>query len=163
MSRLPLLAALLLQAVLPAPARAQAASADSARVVATVERYIAAMTDRDTSYLRAATLPGATFVPIVVPAAPGATPSVRATDAFIAGIGQSTRRFLGRVWTPRVSVEGPIAVFVAPYDAHFDGVFSHCGIDHYILARVGDRWLVSQLIWTVQRAGCPWSPLGPPG
>jgi hypothetical protein len=88
--------------------------------------------------------------------------TVRTTDEFITGQGQSTRRFLGRIWAPRVSVEGPIAVFIAPYDAYFDGAFSHCGIDHYILAQSGGRWMVSQLIFTRQREGCPVSPLGPP-
>jgi hypothetical protein len=87
---------------------------------------------------------------------------VRTLEEVIAGLARETRRFVGRVWATRVSVEGPIAVFIAPYDAWYDGRFSHCGIDHYILARSGDRWLVSQLIFTRQREGCAPSPLGPP-
>ncbi len=131
-------------------------------IVNVVQRYVDAMMAKDTAYLRSATLPAATFVTIVVPEAADAAPTLRTADEFIAGQGQSTRRFLGRIWTPRVTVEGPIAVFIAPYDAYFDDAFSHCGIDHYIFARSGRRWLVSHLIFTRQREGCPASPLGPP-
>lgn len=131
-------------------------------IVAVVQRYIDAMMAKDTTFLRAATLPGATFVAIAVRGAADAVSTVRTADEFIAGQGQRTQRFLGRIWSPRVSVEGPIAVFIAPYDAYLDGAFSHCGIDHYILAREADRWRVTQLIFSRQGEGCPPSPLGPP-
>ena len=130
-------------------------------IVAVVQQYIHAMSARDTSQLRQTTLAGASFVSLMVPGAPADQPRVRTVDEFIAGQGRETRRFVGRIWAARVSVEGPIAVLIAPYDAYFDGVFSHCGTDHYIMARSGGRWLVSQLIWTVQRDNCPASPLGP--
>ena len=53
-------------------------------------------------------------------------------------------------------------MFVAPYDVWYDGRFANCGIDHYVFVRSGDRWLVSQLLYTRQREGCEPAPMGPP-
>jgi hypothetical protein len=152
---------LLLSAVAPA-ARAQTSAADSATIVGVVERYIEAMSARDTAYLRAASLPRMTFVSLRPAPGPDDRAAERSLDEYLASLPRESRRFLGRIWSPVVWVQGPLASLVAPYDAYYDGQFSHCGVDHYILAWSGGRWLVSQLIFTRQREGCPPSPLGPP-
>lgn len=131
-------------------------------IVAVVQRFIDAMMAQDTAYLRAASLPQATVVVSQFPAAPTDTVVVRPMATQIANIGSRRQRWVGRVWTPTITVNGNTAVFIAPYDSWSDGKFSNCGMDHYILARSGERWLVSQLLYTVQRAGCTPSPLGPP-
>lgn len=156
------LGSLVLLVVVAPAAGAQASAADSATVVATVQRYIDAMAARDTAYLRDASLPRMTFVSLRP--APGAEDRAteRTIDEYLAGLAREPRRFHGRIWDPIVSVHGPIASLVAPYDAYFDGQFSHCGTDHYILAWSGGRWRVSQLVFTRTRDGCPPSPLGPP-
>lgn len=142
---------------------AQAPDSDAtSEIVRTVDRYINALKTRDTAYIRAASLSQATSIAISFPALPGQLPTIRSVDETIAALARETRRFDGRVWSPRVSVEGGIAVFIAPYDAWYDGQFSACGVDHYILVRSGDRWLVSQLLYTRQREGCPPPPMGPP-
>jgi hypothetical protein len=133
-----------------------------AAILGAVQGYINALQTRDTAYIRAASLPQATTIAVRVPALPGELASVSTLEQSIESLAQRTRRFVGRVGSPRISIEGGIAVFIAPYDAWYDGRFSHCGIDHYILARSGGRWLVSQLLSTRQSEGCTPSPLGPP-
>lgn len=143
----------------PAPLLAQS---DSAEVSRAVQRYIVALEQRDTAYIRAASLPRYTSISSSFPAAPGQTATVRTLDESIANLAQRTRRFRGRVWDERIQIAGDIAVYIAPYDAWFDGVFSHCGVDHYIFVRSAGRWLVSQLLFTVQREGCPPAPFPDP-
>jgi len=87
---------------------------------------------------------------------------VQTVDEVVAGIARGTRRFRGRVWSVEVSLSGPVAIYRAPYDAWYDGTFSHCGIDHYVMSRVEGVWRVGQLVYTRQTEGCAPSPLGPP-
>lgn len=124
---------------------------DSAMIVAAVDRYIAAMGARDTAYLRAAALPTMTMVAIT--SATGAI-STTTLDRFLSARAGDPRRFTGRIWAPAVALHGPIAILSAPYDVRYDGVLSHCGIDHYVMARDRDRWLVSQVIFTRRTEGC---------
>lgn len=160
--RTALRAALFLSFVVSAGAASAQGVTDSIAVATTVDRYINALKTRDTAYIRAASLSHATSLSIAVPSLPGQRPTIRSVDETIAALARETRRFDGRVWSPRVSIEGDIAVFIAPYDVWYDGQFSACGVDHYILVRSGDRWLVSQLLYTRQREGCAPAPMGPP-
>lgn len=148
-----LLLASLLAAASPAPA--QTASADSATIVRVVESFIAAMAARDTAFLRAAALPSFVTVGVALPAG---TATARSLDEFLIGMVREPRRFRGWIWSSTVSVDGPVAVLRAPYAVHFDGVPSHCGVDHYSLAQVRGRWLVSQVLYTRLTEGCPAPP-----
>lgn len=138
------------------------AQSDSAEVSRAVQRYITALEQRDTAYIRAASLPEFASIASAFPAAPGQTATVRTLEQSIANLAGRTRQFRGRIWNERIQVTGDVAVYIAPYDAWFDGVFSHCGVDHYIFVRSGGRWLVSQLLFTVQREGCPPAPFRDP-
>ena len=135
-------------------------SADSA-VVATVQRLFDAMARRDTATLRALLVPGARFTSLptdrVVPA-----PRVQGDSAFLRTFAAGTERLLERMWQPVVHVEGPLATLWAPYDFHVDGKRSHCGVDAVTLLRGDAGWRVTGITYTVQRAGCAPSPLGPP-
>jgi hypothetical protein len=66
------------------------------------------------------------------------------------------------MWEPVVHLQGPIATLWAPYDFYIDGQRSHCGIDTVTLLRAAQGWQIAALVYTVQRTGCPASPLGPP-
>ena len=133
------------------PVRAQSANADSATIVATVHRYIAAMSARDTAYLRRASLP--TMATVGISTATGEV-TVRTLDEFLAGTASSPRVFSGEIWSPEVSIDGPIARLVAPYVTRFDGVLSHCGTDHYVLVWSGGQWRASQMVFTRRTEGC---------
>ena len=56
---------------------------------------------------------------------------------------------------PRVMVERDIAAVWARYELSADGVFSHCGVNHFDLVRQGGKWRIYNLTWTNQKKGCP--------
>jgi hypothetical protein len=147
-----------------APLRAQARPAvpdDSAAVVAAVQRLFDGLARRDTASLRALLLPGTRFVS--VPAdRPDAVPRMESDAAALDRLARGRERLLERMWSPVVRVEGPIATVWAPYDFHVDGRFSHCGVDTVTLLHTDGRWRIASLVYTVQRAECAPSPLGPP-
>jgi hypothetical protein len=155
------LASLLLAVPLRAQGASRSASADSAAVLAAVQRLFDAMLARDTAAARALLVPGARMISVrgdtVV-----TRPRVQGDTAFIAMLATGKERLLERFWQPVVHVQGPIASVWTPYDFHVDGAFSHCGIDAVSLVKVGDAWKIATITWTVQRRGCAPSPLGPP-
>jgi SAM-dependent methyltransferase len=103
-----------------------------------------------TNYLHRPLFPG-----LAAALAPG---GVLIYETFAAG----TERLLERMWQPVVHVEGPLATLWAPYDFHVDGKRSHCGVDAVTLLRGDAGWRVAGITYTVQRADCAPSPLGPP-
>jgi hypothetical protein len=60
-----------------------------------------------------------------------------------------------------VYIEGPIATVTTPYDFYVARKLKHCGIDHFTLVKEVDGWKISGGVFTMQRSGCPASPLGP--
>lgn len=153
----------LLSVVAPASAAAQGttSSADSAAIVAVANRFIAAMAAQDTGYMRAASLPSARWVAMPVPTPDGATPRIRGLDDAIGDIARRTARWSGWLIAPAVVVTGPFAVLHAPYGAVTAGSAPYCGVDHYVFVKSGGRWLVGDLIYTVQSAGCAAETLRP--
>lgn len=65
-----------------------------------------------------------------------------------------------RYWGERVLINDTMAVFWASYDFWIDGSFSHCGTDVFDLIKVDGQWKLGNMMYTIQRAGCPPSPLG---
>jgi hypothetical protein len=147
-----------------APLRAQdrpAVPGDSAAVVAAVQRLFDGLARRDTASLRALLLPGTRFVSMPADR-PDAVPRMESDAASLDRLARGRARLLERMWSPVVRVEGPIATVWAPYDFHVDGRFSHCGVDTVTLLHTDGRWRIASLVYTVQRAECAPSPLGPP-
>jgi hypothetical protein len=141
------------------PARAQSTERDA--ILATVDRLFAAMQSRDTSAARRALATGSRVVSVRGDTA--RVPLVAQADtSFLRSLAAGTDRYLERIWAPEVRVRGPLATVWAPYDFHLNGVRSHCGVDAFTLVRTPSGWQVSEVIYTVERAGCADSPLGPP-
>ena len=141
-----------------------ATSADSAAVVAAVQRLFDAMSKRDTIAARALLLPGSQFIS-VRPAtgnAPAAAPRRQADSVFLRSLATGREQLLERFWAPVVKVHGPLAEVWTPYDFHIDGKFSHCGIDMFTLLRTSAGWQIASIVYTVEPTGCAASPLGPP-
>jgi hypothetical protein len=126
-------------------------------VIAVVESLLEAIGTRDTALAGQVLLPGAALVAV------GESGVRRTTDVEFAGmLSQPGEVLLERIWSPEVQIEGPIAAVWAPYDFHRGGAFSHCGIDAFHLAKAEGQWRITSVIYTVQREGCPPSPLGAP-
>lgn len=154
------LAATLVAAV-PGTARAQAS--DRAAILATVQHVFDAMRTRDTTLLHQAFDSTARLVGV---SNRGGSLSVSLTSAsqFGAAI---TRAAAGDVWNeriyePEVRVDGDVAQVWAYYTFHRNKVFTHCGVDAFMLLKVGDAWKITQLADSRRTEGCSHTE-APPG
>jgi hypothetical protein len=59
-----------------------------------------------------------------------------------------------RYWSPSVMIRGGIAVVWAPYELWIDGKTNHCGIDVLDFVKVDGKWLVANMMWTVEPGAC---------
>ena len=149
---------LFLLAALPQAARAQAAApsaADTAAVMAVVQRVFDAMRARDTTMLRSAFAPGARMV---TPFVRQGQPEVRAeeVDGFVEAVGRpSEQQWDERIYHPEVRIDGGLATVWVQYDFFLGERFSHCGVDAFQLARHADGWKIVALADTRQQQGCP--------
>lgn len=145
---------LLAAALLPVPARAQAAAEDSVRAV--VVRLFDAMRSRDSAAVRAVFAPGARLQTAAV--RQDGTPVLRedSVGAFVRAVGAPSEQ----VWDERIDawqvrIDGPLAVVTTDYSFYLGPQFSHCGIDAFQLFRGTDGWKIFQLTDTRRRTGCP--------
>jgi hypothetical protein len=139
---------------------AQAVSVDERDVLAVVQKMFDAMASCDAATARAISMPEGRLYRLTI----GADESVRSStfEEFSASLGKCGRKMLERMWSPQVRVHKGIATVWAPYDFWLDGAFSHCGIDSFELAKTTEGWKFTGGLYTVERAGCAASPLGPP-
>ena len=68
---------------------------------------------------------------------------------------------LERMWAPKVFCHERIAVVWTSYDFHRNRQFSHCGVDAFTLIKTEQGWKIASIVYTVEKNGCPESPLGP--
>lgn len=150
-------------ALAPPPAASPAASQSTSEqeVVAAVQALFDAMAARDRGVLEDLLMPEGRIVAMRGGETAG-TPGSTSQAEFVEAISAAEGRLLERMWEPQVLVDGAVAMLWAPYDFHHDGVFSHCGVDHFSLVRTAAGWKVAGITYTVQRDGCTPSPLGPP-
>jgi hypothetical protein len=143
--------------ILSSPVVATAQS-DERAVVAAVQSLFDAMESKDVAAAREVLLPEGFFVRVE-----DGTDSVRSftTEEFLASFARE-EQFLERMWEPKVMIHGDIASVWTPYDFYLGGEFSHCGIDAFQIVRTDARWKIATVTFTVERSGCPESPLGPP-
>ena len=71
-------------------------------------------------------------------------------DRIVAG----SDRLEERMHAPRVRTSGSLATVWTDYSFHRNGAFSHCGVDLVDLAKVGGRWRILNISFTVETEGC---------
>ena len=127
-------------------------------IIAAAQTVLDAINDADADLLRAVMLPDARIV------ATGRGPASSSTvEQMAGGLAEGEQRYVERMWSPQVAIDGPIASVWTPYDFYLDGEFSHCGIDAFHLIQTDGEWLVQDLIYTVrQPPACEMHPDGPP-
>ena len=141
---------------------AHAQDADHAAVLATVQKVFDAMRTRDTVLLHSAFDTSARLVGVSTRGTPAVT--LNTVSQFAAGISRAPQ---GDVWhermyEPEVRVDGPIAQVWGYYTFHRNGSFSHCGVDAFMLLKVGSEWKITQLADSRRTTGCAHSePLAP--
>lgn len=133
----------------------RAQDAEKTAILATVQKVFTAMRTRDTALLRQAfdtsarlagvsTRNGPATVRLTVPSAFGnAIASAPAGDVWNE-----------RIWDPEVRVDGDVAQVWAYYTFHRNSTFSHCGVDAFMLLKVGSEWKITQLADSRRTTGC---------
>lgn len=53
-----------------------------------------------------------------------------------------------------INIDGALANVWTPYKFYFNGKFSHCGANNFILVRVNNKWLIQYIIDTRRKNGC---------
>ena len=147
----------------PAGLRAQASDkADKAEILATVQKVFDAMRTRDTMLLTQAFDTSARLVGVSMRGTPAL--SLTSPSRFGAAF---TRAKAGDVWNeriydPEVRIDGNMAQVWAYYTFHLSSTFSHCGVDAFMLMKVGSSWKITQLADTQRKEGCTHTePLSP--
>jgi len=131
---------------------AQNAERDS--VLATVQKVFDAMRTRDTILLKSAFDTSARLIGLSRRGSPSVT--LMTPSRFGAALrGAKT----GDVWhekmiDPEVRIDGTIAQVWTYYTFHLNDTFSHCGIDAFMLVKVGNSWKITQLADTERKEGC---------
>jgi hypothetical protein len=147
------ISAVALIGLLAASARAQ--DTERSAVLATVQKVFDAMHTRDTALLRQAFDTSARLAGV---ATRGGPPSVRLTTpaAFGAAIVRAPAGDVWneRIWDPEVRIDGDVAQVWAYYTFHRDKTFSHCGVDAFMLLKVGGDWKITQLADSRRTTGC---------
>jgi hypothetical protein len=132
-------------------------------VLMAVQRFFDTMTSKNAAGARQVLDPEGDFVSVRWNSDGGRVVRRAPNSAYLRGLETETATYLERMWDSEVRVHGPIAIVWTPYDFHIDGKFSHCGIDAFQLLRTETGWTVTGGTYTVERTGCPESPLGAPG
>jgi hypothetical protein len=128
---------------------------DRAAVLTTVQKVFTAMRTRDTALLRQAFDTSARLAGVSTRNGPA---SVRLTApmAFGAAIASAPAGDVWneRIWDPEVRIDGDVAQVWAYYTFHRNATFSHCGVDAFMLLKVGGEWKITQLADSRRTTGC---------
>jgi hypothetical protein len=137
------------------PAIVQAQQSDRDAILATVQKVFDAMRTRDTALLTQAFDSSARLVGV---GARNGVPAVRLTTpaSFGALISSAPAGDVWheRIYEPEVRIDGTVAQVWAYYTFHRNATFSHCGVDAFMLAKVGGAWKITQLSDSRRTEGC---------
>lgn len=143
----------------PVPATAQtpapggSGGADEAAVVAAVEAFLEALSEKDGPRLAATLAPNAVFHSAAERPRSGPI-AVRTAEEFVEFVARSPNELRERIWDSEVRIRGRIATLWAPYDFWIDGAFSHCGIDAFNLVETENGWRIASAVYTTEREDC---------
>ncbi len=138
-----------------------ASEAERVAVVQIVQGFFDALQHKNGEALRVLCQPGAQFVS-GRETPEGYRVKSRPVEADIARLAESKDRWLERMWTPTVHVEGRIAVVWTRYDFHNNGKLSHNGTDCFTLMKTDVGWKIVSLAYSVEPGTQTENPVGPP-
>ena len=154
-----LLLALLLQVTpvqpLPKAVPLPPPDAETAAVLAPINRMFAALTARDAAAILANTRTEGRATAVLT--LPDGTNAVRARTwaDFAEGIKDGPGKLEERLVNPAVEIDGNVAMVWSSYVFLIDGKVSHCGVDHFDMVRDAGGWKVLNITWTQRQTGCP--------
>jgi hypothetical protein len=143
--------------LLPAQGRAQEADEQDPETaaLAVVQGLFDAMRASDSSAVSSLWAEGATSLGSSFTTPDGPAISFTPRDDFISLVGGAEPGSLDERYIVRsVIVEDNLVTVVTPYEFYFNGNFTHCGVDVFVIARTGDDWKIVGLTDTRRRGGC---------
>jgi len=150
MRRVGLSAIVLALAVSATGARAQ--DPESVKVMAVVQKVFDAMRTRDTSLLSVVFDTSARLVGV---GRDGAL-SLTTPSRFGAAIARAPAADVWneRIFDPEVRIDGDVAQVWAYFTFHRNKEFSHCGVDAFMLRKLGAQWKITQLSDSRRTTNC---------
>ncbi len=139
-----------------APVAAQASAAESVAQMAVVNELFNAMRAGDSARVRAVFHPQMSAM-VSSDVGRDGVARVRMTplDAFVKTIGTPHAEVYDeRLFNPRVLIDGTLASVWVDYSFYVGRTFSHCGVDIFHLAKVGEVWKIVALSDTRRTTGC---------
>lgn len=135
-------------------------AADREAVIGVIDAFFESMTARDVERMRSLMTPD------------GILYGYRETDEglqimrpthadYLNNLANGDSRLVERYWDPEIMVSGRLATIWTPYDLYANGEFSHCGINNFSMLKSDDGWIITGVVFSMQRDNCPESPLGP--
>ena len=146
--------AILLVAFLLVPSALSAQTAEKDAVLTTVNKLFDGMRTRNAALILSAFDESARLVRVGEQnGAPAVT--LLPLDRFAAAVvAAKPGDVLGRrLSNPEVRIDGNLAQVWSAYTFHLNGALHHCGIDAFMLLKVGDTWKITQIADT-ERKDC---------
>jgi len=142
----------ILVALVASAGSARAQDSEKAAVLSVVQKVFDAMRTRDTALLSVAFDTSARLVGVGREGALSLTTPAR----FGAAIARAPA---GDVWNerifdPEVRIDGDVAQVWAYYTFHRNKEFSHCGVDAFMLRKLGSGWKITQLSDSRRTTNC---------
>ena len=123
--------------------------------LAVIEGLFVAMHASDSAAIAGLWAEGATSLGSSFTTPDGPSISFTAREDFLSAVGGAEPGSLEERYIVRdVMVDDNLVTVVTPYEFYFNGQFSHCGIDVFVIARTGDDWKIVSLTDTRRRGGC---------
>lgn len=146
----------LLATLAAAPLQAQATSADTAAVLAVMNRLFEGMRKGDSAMVRSTFHPKMPTMTTAVTNKEGIpAPNFGTLDGFTKAVGTPHPEVYDeRVYNPEVRIDGTLATIWVEYSFFVGPKFSHCGIDAFQLAKEGTEWKIVAIADTRRKTGC---------
>lgn len=129
--------------------------AETAAVLAPIERMLAGLAAKDAARVLAQTRPEGRGTLVEA----GGVRAMSWAD-FVARLPGDRRRIEERLINPAVEIDGDVAMVWSPYVLLVDGRTSHCGANHFSMVRDAGGWKILHLTWTQRTDDCPAPPKG---
>lgn len=141
-------------AALVHPRLAVAQTSDRDAVLATVQKVFDAMRTRDTTLFTQAFDTSARLVGVSARGTPAITLTTPAQFAAAVLRAPAGNVWHERIYDPEVRIDLPVAQVWAYYTFHLNATFSHCGVDAFMLVKVGGVWKITQIADSRRTEGC---------
>jgi hypothetical protein len=138
-----------------APLHAQAATSDSAAVLAVMKRLFDGMRTGDSAMVRSTFHPKMSTMTTAVVKQGAPTADFGNLDGFTKAIGTPhAEAYDERTYNPEVRIDGTLATIWVEYSFFVGAKFSHCGIDAFQLVKEGTEWKIVAIADTRRKTGC---------